>query len=516
MLTASVFAQAPEKMSYHAVIRNSSNHLVTNQAIRIKISILLGSATGAVVYSETQTPSTNENGLVTIEIGEGAEIFNIDWANGPYFIKTETDPTGGINYTITGTSQLLSVPYAMYAIKAGNAFSGNYNDLLNKPLLFDGSWLNLTGRPSFSSIALSGSYFDLINRPSLFSGNYNDLTNKPVLFSGIWQDITGKPTTLSGYGITNGISTTHPSFGINSNMISNWNNAYGWGNHTGLYKTSSYIPAWVEITGKPSFGVVATTGSYSDLLNKPTLFDGTWASLTNKPTFAAVATSGTFVALLSKPTTLDGYGITNALSISHPANNITNEGINNWNTAYSWGNHATSGYQSLIAAGTNNQYWRGDKTWRVLDNSAVGLGNVENTKLSTWIGSSNVTTLGIITDGVWNAGLVISDDAIIGNTIVKTGGTASQFLKADGSVDANTYITAIREIADEFTAVNSQSSFTLTETPTAYNTVKMFINGVRTSNSAYTTTGNVLTYIPANNDSYVLVVGDRVQFDYYY
>ena len=140
LLTASGFAQSPEKMSYQAVIRNSSNALVTSSAVGMRISILQGSASGTAVYSETQTPNTNANGLVTIEIGTGItsnDFSAIGWANGPYFIKTETDPTGGTNYTITGTSQLLSVPYALYAEKAGNGFSGNYTDLKNKPALVD-------------------------------------------------------------------------------------------------------------------------------------------------------------------------------------------------------------------------------------------------------------------------------------------------------------------------------------------------------------------------------------------
>ena len=107
-------AQVPEKMSYQAVIRNSSNQLVTNQSVGMKISILQGSVGGTVVYFETRTPTTNANGMVTMEIG--GEGFNvIDWANGPFFIKTETDPTGGTSYTITGTSQILSIPYAIYA-----------------------------------------------------------------------------------------------------------------------------------------------------------------------------------------------------------------------------------------------------------------------------------------------------------------------------------------------------------------------------------------------------------------
>ena len=116
LLSASVFAQSPQKMSYQAVIRNSSDQLVTNHAVGMRISILPGSPTGTPIYVETQTSTTNANGLVAIEIG-GVTPFTgtftgIDWSAGPYYIKTETDPTGGTNYTIAGTSQILSVPYA--------------------------------------------------------------------------------------------------------------------------------------------------------------------------------------------------------------------------------------------------------------------------------------------------------------------------------------------------------------------------------------------------------------------
>ena len=137
LLTASVFAQAPQKMSYQAVIRNSSNALITSAPVGMQISVLQGSSTGTAVYVEMQTPSTNANGLVSVEIGGGTVVFGnfstINWANGPYFIKTETDPTGGTAYTITGTNELMSVPYALNAANAnvggfthylGEAFNG--------------------------------------------------------------------------------------------------------------------------------------------------------------------------------------------------------------------------------------------------------------------------------------------------------------------------------------------------------------------------------------------------------
>jgi hypothetical protein len=135
---STAFAQSPQKMSYQAVIRNGSNQLVTNTIVGMQINILQDSASGIAVYTETQAPTTNANGLVTIEIGSGTGFDIINWAEGPYFLKTETDPTGGTNYTITGTSQLLSVPYAMHAKTAENGFSGIYKDLIDKPTTIAG------------------------------------------------------------------------------------------------------------------------------------------------------------------------------------------------------------------------------------------------------------------------------------------------------------------------------------------------------------------------------------------
>jgi hypothetical protein len=83
LLTVSVFAQSPQKMSYQAVIRNSSNTLIINTNIAMQISILQGSASGTAVYVETQTPTTNANGLTSIEIGGGTVLSgnfsNINW-----------------------------------------------------------------------------------------------------------------------------------------------------------------------------------------------------------------------------------------------------------------------------------------------------------------------------------------------------------------------------------------------------------------------------------------------------
>jgi hypothetical protein len=128
LLGFTAFSQAPQKISFQAVVRNSSNNLVTSANVSLRISLLQGTATGTVVYSETHNVATNANGLATMQIGGGTVISgvfsSINWANGPYFIKTETDPNGGANYNVVSVTQLLSVPYALYAETSGSSIPG--------------------------------------------------------------------------------------------------------------------------------------------------------------------------------------------------------------------------------------------------------------------------------------------------------------------------------------------------------------------------------------------------------
>jgi hypothetical protein len=121
-----LFAQSPEKMNFQAVVRDNNNNLITNTVVGIRITILQNSMP---VYFETQKPVTNSNGLITIAFGGEAGFNKIDWANGPFFIKSEIDPKGGTNYTITGTSQLMSVPYAFHA-QTASYLIGEDNQIL--------------------------------------------------------------------------------------------------------------------------------------------------------------------------------------------------------------------------------------------------------------------------------------------------------------------------------------------------------------------------------------------------
>ena len=122
-ISLSSFGQAPEGFKYQAVVRDAGNLMLNNQAVGMQLTIQQGSIGGTAVYTETFSPTSNAYGLVNLEIGSGNttdDFSTIDWSAGPYFIETAIDATGGTTYVVMGTSQLMSVPYALYAKTSGN------------------------------------------------------------------------------------------------------------------------------------------------------------------------------------------------------------------------------------------------------------------------------------------------------------------------------------------------------------------------------------------------------------
>lgn len=123
------FAQVPQGISYQAIALNGSGNPVASSNVRVKLSILDQTATGTVLYSETQLRTTTAQGLFNLIIGQGTVVsgtFNtINWGTNSKFLKVEMDVTGGTNYTLVGTTQLLSVPYAM---AAGSLAGSTAND----------------------------------------------------------------------------------------------------------------------------------------------------------------------------------------------------------------------------------------------------------------------------------------------------------------------------------------------------------------------------------------------------
>lgn len=147
LFSIGLFAQAPLGISHQAVIRDAQGKLVSSKTIGIRVSILQGSDGGTAVYVETHECVSNTNGLVTYVIGKGTpaleiEFAEIDWADGPYFLKTEVDPEGGTSYSIEGTVQFQSVPYALHA---QDAATEAYVDQLKAKILAMGEALGFQG-----------------------------------------------------------------------------------------------------------------------------------------------------------------------------------------------------------------------------------------------------------------------------------------------------------------------------------------------------------------------------------
>jgi hypothetical protein len=333
LLTASVWAQSPQKMSYQAVVRNSNNSLVTTAQIRMRISILSGSATGTSVYSEVQTTTTNSNGLVSLEIGGGTGFSTINWMNGSYFIKTETDPTGGTNYTITGVSQLLSVPYAfatetVKGINASGAQNGEvliYNSATGKfePGTIISSpveWSNIQNRPTnISAFNNDAGYLTANNYQVLSMSNDTIfLTNGgfvklPAIYSAtlLSPNVNLQPATdLQAFSAKlNGI--VNPN-GLSSNVYFEWGTTLAFGN--------IILANESPVTGNSGVTVSATINS---LQPNTTYYFRIKASNAVDVTISNQMTLTTLASTLQM-TTVSVSNITNSTAVS--GGNITNDG----------------------------------------------------------------------------------------------------------------------------------------------------------------------------------------------
>lgn len=262
-------SQAPEKMSYQAVMRNGSGQLLANQAVAVKVSILQGSPAGAAVYSERLTGNTNANGLISLEIGTGTVLngtfSTIDWPAGSYYLKTETDPAGGTNYTISGTSQLLSVPYAMYAKSAGGgggSFTIPYTNTVNNAstlfsLTNDGDGTSLEGNNSTTTSNIAAVRGVVTNTaPGGFSSAVRGINNGTGgLGIGVYGSQAG-----SGWGV---YGVTPNGLGVYGNASANGTGVYANSNTgTGLTATSNNgIPASISIFNNANNNVALSASS---------------------------------------------------------------------------------------------------------------------------------------------------------------------------------------------------------------------------------------------------------------
>ena len=206
-LSLILVAQTPQSFRYQAVVRDLSGNIIADQSVSFRVSILQSSETGIAVYSEIHSGTTNAFGLITFDVGTGtveSGLFgDIDWAGDTFFIKMEIDTQGGTNFEFMGTSQLLSVPYALHSntsagfpdftsaerdtmtnIPEGVCF---YNTTTKKVNYFNGTnWYELIGNcEPQPSVAYAGP-----DQPEACSST-TLAANTPQYGTGTWEIVSG-------------------------------------------------------------------------------------------------------------------------------------------------------------------------------------------------------------------------------------------------------------------------------------------------------------------------------------
>ena len=374
ILSAITFAQSPNKMSFQTVVRNSQGKLVLNKSIGVRISILQSTSTGTPVYVETHTKASNANGLLTLEVGSGSvatgTFSTIDWSQGPYFLKTEMDVNGGTNYTISGVTEFVSVPFAKLAENANNANNAKMSDAVK-------------------TVANGANVGDM---------NYwNGATWVPLNAGSEGQTLTfcgGKPTWTIGGVCPGTITALNCSSATNNGTLNATTTA------SGITSVISYTGG----NGGSHNGQVVTSTGVTGLT--ATLSPGTFANGNGSLTYTITGTpaiSGTAsfalniggkTCTLSRPVAIapqnptSGYG-----------SNITDVEGNSYKTVYigtqQWmgENLKVSKYSdgTTIPNFTDNTQWQNNTTgaWAYYNNDAAN--NAKYGKLYNWYAVSKTT-----------------------------------------------------------------------------------------------------------------------------
>jgi hypothetical protein len=342
---STLYAQAPQRMSYQAVVRNAANELVTTAPVGMRLSVLQGSSSGAAVYVETQNVQTNANGLATLEVGGGTVVSGsfaaIDWSAGPYYLRTETDPNGGSNYSIDGSSQLLSVPYALYA--AQSAGGGGSTIDAGTGLAFSGNTLNAqTFAPIWNANAL-------INVPV---GGGAPATGNVLTFNGTaWVPGTG-----SGGGGGTDVN-------CNTSFNNNWTVR---GTGSGNWECTNAV--WITSTGRVGIGTTSPSSSYDLTVGTSGfLVNGTSNTSNIAGRLRIGSTSSTSYDLQVDGQTYITNGLRVGTTSSPPSNGILTNGDIRTNSRFIQGS-STTGSGTVMVRTSNGELRPQSSTIRVKTN----------------------------------------------------------------------------------------------------------------------------------------------------
>ena len=231
IISFQLFSQSPEKINYQSIVRDLAGNVIQNQPISLRMSILSDSINGTIVYQETFQPTTNNFGLVNIKIGEGTPVIatmsSVDWSNGPFFLESAVDVTGGTNYIVVSTSQFMSVPYALYASESPldttqvqnivNQQTNNFLDSTSIQNMIDSSVLNID-----STLIASWGYIDSNSIMILINNNSLDSTTIQNMIDNSIVNIDSSTVASWGYLDSSTIQILINNSTIDSSSVSNW------------------------------------------------------------------------------------------------------------------------------------------------------------------------------------------------------------------------------------------------------------------------------------------------------
>jgi len=472
LATFTSFAQAPNRISYQAEVRTGGpfNILVVEQQVSFRFSILQGFFDGPSVYTENHTPTTNANGLVSLQIGGGAVVSgnfaSINWGNGPYFLKTETDPDGGTNgtnYSITGTNQLLSVPYALFSNTAGNGISNG--SAVNQMLYWNGTAWSTIAPPATQGQILTycdGALTWTIG--GICPGSITALACSTATNTGTLTQGIAATSVSSTIAYTGGNGGLHNGQTVTSTGVTGLTATLTAGSFANGAGTLTYT-----ITGTPASSGTASFalnigGKTCTLTRTVVLLVGTITTLScSTATNSGTLTQGVAAASVSSTVPYTGGN-----GGSHSGQTVTSTGVTGLTATRAAGNFAT-GSGTLVYTITGTPASSGTASF------ALSIGGRACTLTRTVVPVGTITTLSCST--ATNAGTLGQGVAAasVSSTVPYTGGNGGSHTGQTVTSTGVTGLTATRAAAN-FATGSGTLVYTITGTPATSGTASFALN----------------------------------------
>ncbi len=382
-------ASVPQTITYQAVVRNNVHKLVRAKAVGVRISILKGSETGSVVYSENRKATTNINGLLTFAIGDeeavtGDDLSKINWGDGVYFIKCEMDPNGGTNYTLESTSQLMSVPYAIYAERISKDATPAWTQTPEKPVY---TYSEIEGAPEIKDITEQDPEYKKSVAAGISAKDTARWNKKMDSFSETDPAFAkSAAATITQADIDKWNSTpenvsqtvTDPAFaqsvaaGITKEDTARWNKT---ANLPATIITNVDIDNWNKKLDNftetdPTFAKsIASTITKEDIDN----WNSKMSSYSESdPEYKKSLAAGITAADTARWNKVEKLG-------NQPANNITNVDINNWNNKLDSYTETDPAFAASVAAGITKA---DTARWNKFEKNVAA--NITETQINIW------------------------------------------------------------------------------------------------------------------------------------